>query len=84
MGASAVGINMWQAPHILHVHDPFDQPTPMLRTMCHDAAEFGKVAAQGVEQGGALANQKLTQGPVQHQDTLLPGAVYRHKAQRWL
>ena len=71
---------MWQARIVLF-HDPLDQRTHMLRTLCHDNAEFGEVAEQGVDQGGALANLKFA-GPMQHQNALLLGALHRHKAHR--
>src|SRR3954471_19068589 len=46
---------MWQA-RILLFHDLLDQRTHMLGTLCYDDTEFGEVAAQGVDQGGAWAN----------------------------
>jgi hypothetical protein len=55
----------------------------MQRTLCHDAAEFGKVASRGPLIKAVPWPTRSSGSPMQHQDTLLPGAVYRHKAQHW-
>ena len=57
------------------------QLSDVLDALGHDDAKLGKVAAQGIDQHGALADEQASR-PVQHQHALLLRALDRNEAHR--